>query len=101
MDFNKFKIFAKHNDNFEVRVISNASGSLCQLEVEDVEGQRHRVMRKGAPLLFRAAEEAYAQLRHLGIHHAYLVHQEARDEDNPCVGSYPRHQFVSRMPLAT
>ncbi|MGO2132690.1 MAG: DUF6482 family protein [Halomonas sp.] len=101
MDFNQLKTFADHNDNFEVRVISNASGSLCQLEVEDDEGQRHRVMRKGAPLLFRAPEEAYAQLRHLGIRHAYLVHQESLGEGGSCANSYQRQLPVSCMPLAT
>lgn len=101
MNFKELKEFAAHNDNIEVRVISNASGSLYQLEVEDVEGQRHRVMRKGAPLLFRAPEEAYAQLRHLGIKHAYLVYQEFQDDvcTGVGVGGYQRQQPAARMPL--
>lgn len=99
MDFKQLQEFAAHNDNIEVRVISNASGSLYQLEVEDVEGQRHRVMRKGAPLLFRAPEEAYAQLKHLGIRHAYLVPHGFQDETCTGAGGYYRQQPAARMSL--
>lgn len=100
MELKQLKIFAADNDNFEVRVISNTNGSLYQLELEDVEGQRHRVTRNGTPLLFRAPEEAYAQLRHLGVCHAYLVPRGLEDDDSVGTGGYERQQPAARMSLA-
>lgn len=99
MELKQLKIFAADNDNFEARVISNANGSLYQLELEDVEGQRHRVTRNGTPLLFRAPEEAYAELRHSGIHHAYLVHPGVQDELSMAGGSHRHELTSSRKPM--
>lgn len=99
MELDNLKAFAARHDNFDIRVIGNGSGSLYQLEMEDIEGQRHLLTRNNKPLLFRAPEEAYAELKHVGIRHAYLVHQRVQDD---AIGSdtHCHDPLSSRMPLA-
>lgn len=98
MELKDLKAFAAQHDNFEIRVIGNGNGSLYQLEIEDIEGQRYLLTRNGRPLLFRAPEEAYAELKHAGIRHAYLVQKCVEDE---AVGGATQSQNLlsSRMPL--
>lgn len=99
MELKELKAFAAQNDNFEIRVISNGSGNLYQLELEDVEGQRHMLTRNDKPLLFRAPEEAYAELKHAGIRHAYLVQHGLQDEASGGGATHCQDLLSSRMPL--
>lgn len=100
MELKELKAYAARHDGFEIRVISNGSGSLYQLELEDAEGQRHTLTRNDVPLLFRAPEEAYAELKHAGIHHAYLVQRGFQDEIIGGGAAHRQNQPSSRMPLA-
>ncbi|MGQ7245983.1 DUF6482 family protein [Halomonas sp. V046] len=98
MEFNDLKAFVGHHDNFEIRVISHAGSRIHQVELEDVEGRRHLLCRRGKPVLFRSLDDVYLELKRAGIHRAYLVQHVAQDE---VVGRDAHYQeaLASRMPL--
>lgn len=78
MEFDDLKAFVARHDNFEIRVITH-SGSRCyQVELEDVEGARHMLSRRGKPTVFRSLEDVYLELKRAGIHRAYLVQHVPR-----------------------
>ncbi|MFG6138636.1 DUF6482 family protein [Halomonas sp. B23F22_10] len=98
MDFTDLKAFVAHHDNFEIRVISHAGSRVYQVELEDIEGQRHLLTQRGKPMLFRALDDVYLELKRAGIHRAYLVQYVAHDE---MIGRDAHYQdaLSSRMPL--
>lgn len=98
MDFNELKAFVAHHDNFEIRVISHAGSRVYQVELEDIEGQRHLLTQRGKPMLFRALDDVYLELKRAGIHRAYLVQYVAHDE---MIGrdAHYHDALSSRMPL--
>ena len=98
MDIKELKHFVQEKDNFEIRVISHAGSRLYRVDVEDVEGQHHPRTRGGKPMLFRALDDVYAELKRAGVHRAYLVQWVAHDE---AIGREPNYQspLTSRMPL--
>lgn len=98
MEFHDLKVFAAHHDNYEIRVIGHAGSRFYQVELEDIEGQRHMLTRRGKPVLFRSLEDVYGELKRAGIHRAYLVQQVPHDE---VVGreTHYREPLASRMPL--
>ncbi|MCK2184809.1 DUF6482 family protein [Halomonas getboli] len=98
MDFNDLKAFVAHHDNFEIRVISHAGSRVYQVELEDIEGQRYLLTRRGKPMLFRALDDVYLELKRAGIHRAYLVQYVAHDE---MIGrdAHYHDALSSRMPL--
>ncbi|QFT86053.1 hypothetical protein FIU88_13845 [Halomonas sp. THAF12] len=98
MDFNDLKAFVAHHDNFEIRVISHAGSRVYQVELEDIEGQRHLLTQRGKPMLFRALDDVYLELKRAGIHRAYLVQYVAHDE---MIGrdAHYHDALSSRMPL--
>ncbi|MBB3191311.1 DUF6482 family protein [Halomonas cerina] len=98
MELDALKAFVAHHDNYEIRVIGSAGSRFYQVELEDVEGQRHLLTRRGKPVLFRSLDDVYLELRRAGIHRAYLVQQVPHDE---VVGRETHYQdpLTSRMPL--
>jgi len=98
MEFQELKAFVARHDNFEVRVIGHAGSRFYQVELEDVEGQRHMLTRAGKPKLFRALDDVYLELKRAGIHRAYLVQHVPHDE---VIGRETHYQdpLTSRMPL--
>ncbi|RTR03798.1 DUF6482 family protein [Halomonas nitroreducens] len=98
MEFNDLKAFVADHDNFEIRVIGHAGSHFYQVELEDVEGQRHMLTRSGKPMLFRALDDVYLELKRAGIHRAYLVQQVPHDE---MIGRETHYAdpLASRMPL--
>ena len=75
------------------------AGSRCyQVEIEDIEGDRHLLTQRGKPMMFRALDDIYLELKRAGIHRAYLVHYVAHDE---MIGRQAHYQepLASRMPL--
>ncbi|MDR5904643.1 MULTISPECIES: DUF6482 family protein [Halomonadaceae] len=98
MEFDHLKAFVADHDNFEIRVISHAGSRYYQLELEDVEGQRHMLCRRGKPVMFRALDDIYLELKRAGIHRAYLVQYVAHDE---MIGrdAHYHDPLSSRMPL--
>ncbi|MCK2041444.1 hypothetical protein KZO83_01900 [Chromohalobacter sp. TMW 2.2308] len=98
MEINELKHFVDAEHNFEIRVISHAGSRLYRVEMEDIEGQHYPLMRRGKPMLFRALDDVYAELKQAGIHRAYLVQWVAHDE---MVGRDTHYQspLTSRMPL--
>ncbi|SEL17625.1 DUF6482 family protein [Halomonas daqiaonensis] len=98
MEFQELKTFVDHHDNFEIRVIGHAGSQFYQVELEDIEGQRHMLTRQGKPVLFRALDDVYLELKRAGIHRAYLVQQVPHDE---VIGRETHYQdpLTSRMPL--
>lgn len=98
MDFNDLKAFVAQHDNFEIRVISHAGSHVYQVELEDIEGGRHTLTQRGKPMLFRALDDVYLELKRAGIHRAYLVHQVPHDE---MIGreTHYHEPLASRMPL--
>lgn len=98
MELHDFKAFVGHQNNFEIRVITHASSRFYQIELEDVEGERHMVTQRGKPMLFRALDDIYLELKRAGIHRAYLVQYDAHDEMIGREAHY-RDPLTSRMPL--
>ncbi|CAM4047556.1 DUF6482 domain-containing protein [Vreelandella rituensis] len=98
MEFKSLKPFVKQHDNFEVRVITHAGSRFYQVELEDVEGQRHMLTNRKKPMLFRALDDVYLELKRAGIHRAYLVQYVPQDE---VVGREAHYDepLTSRMPL--
>lgn len=98
MDYHELERYSHRHDNFEIRVISHAGSRLYQVELEDVEGERHLLTHRGKPMLFRSLDDVYLELKRAGIHRAYLVHYVAHDE---MVGREAHYQepLSSRMPL--
>lgn len=98
MDIHSLKQYARQHANFEVRVISHAGSRCYQVELEDIEGERHPLTQRGKPMLFRALDDVYLELKRAGIHRAYLVQFVAHDE---MIGREAHYQepLASRMPL--
>lgn len=98
MELDELKAFAHRHHNFEVRVIGHAGSRFYQVEMEDVEGERHMLTRRGKPMLFRALDDVYLELARTGIHRAYLVQYVPHDE---VVGREAHYQepLSSRVPL--
>jgi hypothetical protein len=98
MEFQELKAFVARHDNVEVRVIGHAGSHVYQVELEDIEGARHLLTRRGKPVLFRTLEDVYLELKRADIHRAYLVHQVPHDE---MIGREAHYldPLTSRMPL--
>lgn len=98
MNFQELKQFAQQHGNFEIRVIKHSGSNCYQVELEDVEGERHGLMQRGKPVMFRSLDDVYLELKRSGIHHAYLVEYVAHDE---IVGNEAHYHepVTSRMPL--
>ncbi|SFU83771.1 DUF6482 family protein [Halomonas korlensis] len=98
MEFQELKDFVARHDNIEVRVITHAGSHFYQIEVEDSEGRRHMITRRGKPGLFRSLDDVYLELKRAGIHRAYLVQQVPHDE---MIGHEAHYHdpLTSRMPL--
>ncbi|WP_148253523.1 DUF6482 family protein [Aidingimonas lacisalsi] len=98
MELHEFKTFVGQHDNYEIRVISHAGSHIYQVELEDVEGERHMLTQRGKPMLFRSLDDIYLELKRVGIHQAYLVQYVAHDE---MIGHevHYSHPLASRMPL--
>ena len=98
MELKALKQFVANHDNFEIRVITHSGSRFYQVELEDVEGERHMLMQRGKPMLFRALDDVYTELKRAGVHRAYLVQWVAHDE---AIGREPNYQspLTSRMPL--
>jgi len=98
MEFQELKAFAARHDNFEIRVIGHAGSRFYQVELEDMEGQRHMLTRAAKPMLFRSLDDVYLELKRAGIHRAYLVQQVPHDE---MIGrdTHYHDPLTSRMPL--
>ncbi|SHM05268.1 DUF6482 family protein [Vreelandella subglaciescola] len=99
MELKELKQFAGRHDNFDIRVITHAGSHLYQVELEDVEGCRHLLMQRNKPMLFRALDEVYTELKRAGIHRAYLIQHVAHDE---LIGheAYHHEPVTPRMPLS-
>ncbi|GED21318.1 hypothetical protein HHA01_02950 [Halomonas halmophila] len=80
MDLNDFKAFVAEHDNFEIRVIGHAGNRSYQVELEDIEGQRHMLTRAGKPVLFRSLDDVYLELKRADVHRVYLVEQVSEQE---------------------
>lgn len=98
MEFDHLKAFVDQHDNFEIRVISHAGSRYYQVELEDVEGQRHILTRRGKPMMFRALDDIYLELKRAGINRAYLVHYVGYDELTGSEAHY-LDSLGARMPL--
>lgn len=98
MDPKELKHYARHHDNFEIRVIAHAGSRYYQVMLELAEGPTHVLTQRGKPMLFRSLDDVYGELKRAGIHRAYLVQQVANDE---IVGHEPHYHdpLLSRMPL--
>lgn len=99
MELHELKNFVEGQHPFEIRVIGSSTSRFYQVELEDMEGGRHRLCRSGKPVLFRSLEDVYLELKRAGIHQAYLVQQIAEDE---LVGRNTHYlaPLASRTPLA-
>ena len=98
MELKELKKFVASNDNFEIRVITHSGSHFYQAELEDVEGERHMLTQRGKPMLFRALDDVYMELKRSGVHRAYLVQHVPHDE---VVGRDAHYSapLTSRMPL--
>ncbi|RCV87646.1 DUF6482 family protein [Billgrantia montanilacus] len=98
MDFDDLKAFAASHDNYEIRVITHSGSHCYQVELEDMEGARHMLTRRGKPVVFRSLEDVYLELQRAGIHRAFLVQHVPQDE---VIGREAHYQdpLTSRIPL--
>ena len=98
MDLQDLKQFVANNDNFEIRVITHSGSRFYQIELEDVESERHMLTQRAKPMLFRSLDDAYMELKRAGIHRAYLVQHVPHDE---VIGREAHYSepLTSRMPL--
>ncbi|GEK45859.1 DUF6482 family protein [Halomonas pacifica] len=99
MDIHHLKAFVAAHDNFEIRVITHSGSRFYQVEVEDLEGKHELLTRAGKPMLFRALDDVYLELKRAGIHRAYLVQHVPQDE---VIGRQAHYHdpLTSRIPLA-
>ncbi|WP_233266385.1 DUF6482 family protein [Cobetia sp. L2A1] len=89
----------------EARIISHAGSRFYLVELvleaaDDSREERTEILsRRGKPMLFRALEDVYSELRRADLNRAWLVSQVANDE---MIGRPPQyHQpLTSRMPLS-
>ena len=79
-------------------MITHLGSRFYQVELEDVEGERHMLMQRSKPMLFRSLDDAYMELKRAGIHRAYLVQHVPHDE---VIGrdAHYSEPLTSRMPL--
>lgn len=98
MELKDLKQFVASHDNFEIRVITHSGSRFYQVELEDVEGERHMLMQRTKPMLFRSLDDAYMDLKRAGVNRAYLVQHVAHDE---VIGREAHYSepLTSRMPL--
>lgn len=98
MEFKDLKQFVADHANFEIRVITHSGSRFYQIELEDVEGERHMLMQRAKPMLFRSLDDVYMELKRAGIHRAYLVQHVPHDE---VIGrdTHYSEPLTSRMPL--
>ncbi|OWV30873.1 DUF6482 family protein [Halomonas campaniensis] len=98
MELKDLKQFVANHDNFEIRVITHSGSRFYQVELEDVEGERHMLTHRAKPMLFRSLDDAYMDLKRAGIHRAYLVQHVPHDE---VIGrdAHYSEPLTSRMPL--
>ncbi|HAA45927.1 MAG: hypothetical protein XD36_1223 [Halomonas sp. 54_146] len=98
MELKDLKQFVASHDNFEIRVITHSGSRFYQIELEDVEGTRHMLMQRAKPMLFRALDDVYMELKRAGISRAYLVQHVPHDE---VIGrdTHYSEPLTSRMPL--
>ena len=98
MELKDLKQFVANHDNFEIRVITHSGSRFYQVELEDVEGERHMLTQRAKPMLFRSLDDAYMDLKRAGIHRAYLVQHVPHDE---VIGrdAHKGGHLTSRMPL--
>lgn len=98
MELKDLKPFVASHNNFEIRVITHSGSRFYQVELEDVEGDRHMLMQRSKPMLFRSLDDAYMELKRAGIHRAYLVQHVPHDE---VIGrdAHYSEPLTSRMPL--
>ncbi|MEA2120003.1 DUF6482 family protein [Halovibrio sp. HP20-50] len=98
MELKNLKQFVANNDNFEIRVITHSGSRFYQIELEDVEGDRHMLMQRAKPMLFRSLDDVYIELKRASIHRAYLVQHVPHDE---VIGrdAHYSEPLTSRMPL--
>nr|WP_298055992.1 DUF6482 family protein [uncultured Halomonas sp.] len=98
MELKDLKQFVASHDNFEIRVITHSGSRFYQIELEDVEGARHMLMQRAKPMLFRALDDVYMELKRAGISRAYLVQHVPHDE---VIGrdTHYSEPLTSRMPL--
>ncbi|MBF8223878.1 DUF6482 family protein [Halomonas sp. 328] len=99
MDIHHLKAYVASHDNFEIRVITHSGSRFYQVEVEDLEGKRDLLTRAGKPMMFRALDDIYLELKRAGIHRAYLVQYVPQDE---VIGrdAHYHDPLTSRVPLA-
>ena len=62
MEIKDLKAFVGRHDNFEIRVIGHAGSRFYQVELEDVEGARKMLCRRGKPVLFRSLDDVYLDI---------------------------------------
>ena len=98
MELKELKKFVASHDNFEIRVITHSGSRFYQVELEDVEGERHMLTQSAKPMLFRALDDVYMELKRSGVHQAYLVQHVPHDE---VIGRDAHYSapLTSRMPL--
>ena len=97
MDIKELKHFVQEKDNFEI-ASSVTRGAACTGSTWKTSSQHHPLTRGGKPMLFRALDDVYTELKRAGVHRAYLVQWVAHDE---AIGREPNYQspLTSRMPL--
>ncbi|WP_447553493.1 DUF6482 family protein [Vreelandella sp. EE22] len=98
MELNELNVFVEDSDNFEIRVITHSGSGFYQVELEDVEGNRHMLTQRRKPMLFRSLDDVYLELKRAGIHRAYLVQHVPHDEMIGRAAHYSE-PLASRMPL--
>ncbi|OLO03456.1 MULTISPECIES: DUF6482 family protein [Salinicola] len=98
MELKELEHYQRHHESFEIRVIAHAGSRYYQVMLEPEDGSTQVLTRRGKPMLFRALDDVYGELKRAGIHRAYLVQQVANDE---IVGHEPHYHdpLLSRMPL--
>ncbi|GAB2713094.1 DUF6482 family protein [Halomonas garicola] len=98
MELKELRQFASQHDNFDIRVITHTGSQLYQVELEDVEGRHHLLMQGNKPMLFRALDEVYTELRRAGIYRACLIQYIPHDE---LVGhdAFHHEPAAARLPL--
>ena len=88
----------RHDDDFEVRVITQSSSQWHQVELEDMQGMRHMLTRRGKPLAFRSLDDVYLELQRAGVRRAFLV-QNVPEEEIVGREAHYRDPLAARVPL--
>ncbi|WP_110668696.1 DUF6482 family protein [Salinicola halophilus] len=80
MDIEALENFTRTHHDYDIRIVAHAGSRYYQVMLEPAGGATQVLTRRGKPMMFRALDDVYGELKRADIRQAYLVHQVANDD---------------------